>query len=87
MKRTIYILLPIIALLMLTSCSRTLDDIAKWETTGNHLKLIEALEDNDPSIGIAAAEAIRKGTAVQGLPYDELRPLLDKAGQRLQFQR
>ena len=58
MKRTIYILLPIIALLMLTSCSRTLDDIAKWEATGNHLKLIEALEDNDPSIGIAAAEAL-----------------------------
>ncbi|MFL2858401.1 MAG: FAD-dependent oxidoreductase [Planctomycetota bacterium] len=39
------------------------------------------------SAGIAAAEAIRKGTAVQSLPYDELRPLLDKAGQRLQFQR
>jgi len=39
------------------------------------------------SAGIAAAEAIRKGTAVQDLPYDKLRPLLDKAGQRLQFQR
>ena len=39
------------------------------------------------SAGIAAAEAIRQGTAVQDLPYDKLRPLLDKARQRLQFQR
>ena len=39
------------------------------------------------SAGIAAAEAIRQGIAVQDLPNDELRPLLDKAGQRLQFQR
>ena len=58
MKQPIYIALTSIALLMLTSCSRTLDDIAKWEATGNHLKLIEALEDSDPSIGIAAAEAL-----------------------------
>ena len=58
MKQPIYVALTSIALLMLTSCSRTLDDIAKWEATGNHLKLIEALEDSDPSIGIAAAEAL-----------------------------
>ena len=58
MKQTMNILLSAIALLMLISCSRTLDDIAKWEATGNHLKLIEALQDNDPSIGIAAAEAL-----------------------------
>ena len=58
MKQPIYIALTSIVLLMLTSCSRTLDDIAKWEATGNHLKLIEALEDSDPSIGIAAAEAL-----------------------------
>ena len=51
------ILLSAIALLMLISCSRTLDDIAKWKATGKHLKLIEALKDNDPSIGIAAEEA------------------------------
>ena len=58
MKQPIYIALTSVVLLMLTSCSRTLDDIAKWEATGNHLKLIEALEDSDPSIGIAAAEAL-----------------------------
>ena len=58
MKQPIYVALTSIAILMLTSCSRTLDDIAKWEATGNHLKLIEALEDSDPSIGIAAAEAL-----------------------------
>ncbi|MFL2860520.1 MAG: HEAT repeat domain-containing protein [Pontiellaceae bacterium] len=58
MKQLIYILLTSITILMLASCSRTLDDISKWESTGNHLKLIEALEDSDPSIGIAAAEAL-----------------------------
>ena len=67
MKQPIYIALTSIALLMLTSCSRTLDDIAKWEATGNHLKLIEAREDSDPSIGIAA-EKMKTSTPEAILP-------------------
>ena len=39
------------------------------------------------SAGIATAEAIRQGVAVQDLPYQELKPLLEKAGQRLTFGR
>jgi len=44
--------------LIITACAPTLDDIAKWEATGNHDKLIEALENKNYSIGIAAAEAL-----------------------------
>ena len=58
MKNTIISLQAIALTLLITACAPTLDDIAKWEATGNQEKLIEALEDANPSIGIAAAEAL-----------------------------
>ena len=59
MKKFIQNFLLILAVLLFSSCSRTLDDITKWEISGNYLKLVDALEDKDVSIGIAAAEALR----------------------------
>ena len=58
MKKFIQNFLLILAILLFSGCSRTLDDITKWEITGNYLKLVDALEDKDVSIGIAAAEAL-----------------------------
>lgn len=65
MKNTIISLQAIALTLLITACAPTLDDIAKWEATGNQEKLIEALEDANPSIGIAAAEALGN---LQALP-------------------
>ncbi|WP_176256919.1 FAD-dependent oxidoreductase [Derxia lacustris] len=39
------------------------------------------------SAGIAAAETLRLGTTLHGLPYERLRPLLLAAGQKLSFER
>ena len=37
------------------------------------------------SAGIAAAAAIQQGIPVGEVPYEDLRPLLEKAGQVLRF--
>ena len=58
-------LLAIALTFLVAACAPILADIAKWEATGNQEKLIEALEDANPSIGIAAAEALGN---LQALP-------------------
>jgi HEAT repeat protein len=51
-------LLVAIALLSLTGCSRTMDDVAKWEAQGNVEKLIKALSDPKFEVRLAATEAL-----------------------------
>ncbi len=60
MKRSPFIvsMLAIIAALSLTGCSRTIDDIAKWKTKGDVVKLIKALEDPKVEVRLAATEAL-----------------------------
>ena len=61
MKRTpfIYIsLLAAIAMLGITGCSRTMDDVTKWKANGNIEKLIKALSDPKVEIRLAATEAL-----------------------------
>ena len=57
MKTRPFIAFAILALL-LSGCSRTSEDIARWESNGNAKKLIDALQDPKVEIRIAAAEAL-----------------------------
>lgn len=61
MKRKPFIfisLLAAVALLGLTGCSRTIDDVAKWKAKGNIEKLIKALSDPKVEVRLAATEAL-----------------------------
>ncbi|MDF7826150.1 HEAT repeat domain-containing protein [Pontiellaceae bacterium B12227] len=61
MKRRPFIyltLLAAVAMLGLTGCSRTIDDVAKWKTSGNIEKLIKALADPKIEVRLAATEAL-----------------------------
>ncbi|MDF7798422.1 HEAT repeat domain-containing protein [Pontiellaceae bacterium B1224] len=51
-------LLIVMALLGLTGCSRTVDDVAKWKAKGHTEKLIKALADPKIEVRLAAAEAL-----------------------------
>ena len=51
-------LLAVIALLGLTGCSRTVDDVAKWKAKGNTEKLIQALSDPKIEVRLAATAAL-----------------------------
>ncbi|MEI6892344.1 MAG: HEAT repeat domain-containing protein [Pontiella sp.] len=58
-KPLIYIsLLAAIAMLGLTGCSRTIDDVAKWKATGNIEKLIKALSDPKFEVRLSATKAL-----------------------------
>lgn len=52
------LLSAISTLLLLSGCSRTPDDVIRWETTGNIEKLIDALEDPKVEIRMASADAL-----------------------------
>lgn len=61
MKRRLFTflhLLTITAMLGLTGCSRTVDDVAKWRASGNVDKLIKALADPKFEVRLAATEAL-----------------------------
>jgi HEAT repeat protein len=53
-----YTPLALALLLGLTGCSRTVEDVAKWETAGNIKKLVAALQDPKVEVRIAAAESL-----------------------------
>ena len=58
-RPSIYIsLLAAVALLGLTGCSRTMDDVATWKAKGNIGKLIKALSDPKAEIRLASTEAL-----------------------------
>ena len=62
--------LMLIAILGLTGCSRTIDDVAKWKASGNTAKLIKALSDPKVEVRQGAAEALgelKAGPAVDAL--------------------
>jgi HEAT repeat protein len=50
--------LAIVLTLGLAGCSRTLDKVARWKAAGKVEKLIRALEDKQPEIREASAEAL-----------------------------
>ena len=61
MKRRLFLFLHLICiatLLGLTGCSRTVDDVAKWQASGNIEKLIKALQDPKYEVRLAATEAL-----------------------------
>lgn len=62
-------------LIGLTGCSRTPDDIARWEAKGNVEKLIKAFDDPKAEIRIAAAQALGKLKAERAI--DPLASLFD----------
>jgi HEAT repeat protein len=61
MKRKPFVLISLfaaIAMLGLTGCTRTMDDVSKWRANGNIEKLIKALSDPKVEIRLAATEAL-----------------------------
>jgi HEAT repeat protein len=51
-------LLTLVAMLGLTGCSRTTEDVEKWKASGNIEKLIKALTDPKVEVRLAATEAL-----------------------------
>lgn len=78
MKRRLFVFLhlfTILAMLGLTGCSRTVDDVAKWKAAGNVEKLIKALSDPKYEVRLAATEAL--GELKAGPAVDDLAALFN----------
>ncbi len=61
MKRRFFVylhILAVLAMLGLTGCSRTAEDVEKWKASGNVEKLIKALADPKYEVRLPAAEAL-----------------------------
>lgn len=76
-KKVISIAAVMVALLCVTGCSRTVEDVAKWEIQGNADKLTEALTDPKFEVRKAAAESL--GTLKAADAVDELAACLNDA--------
>ena len=67
MRSTLCTSLALVLMIGIVGCSRTIDDVSRWQAKGNIEELIGALADPKVEVRIAATEALGELKAEQAV--------------------